>query len=108
MWAEITTCVFPNLSSSNFSLLQLLLVRLKARTQSAAGLSNCPVQYENFCIVDKPSCESTPTSKVSINEVHFRGSPLKVVKVNLGNFNPGAFTTAALLSNSLSFRPPWF
>ena len=108
MWAEITTCVFPNLSSSNFSLLQFLLVRLKARTQSAAGLSNCPVKYENFCIVDKPSCGSTPASKVSINEVHFRGSPLKVVKVNLGNFNPGAFTTAALLSNSLSFRPPWF
>ena len=52
---------------------------LKPSTQSAAGTSKCPAKYENVSIVDKIFCESTTASKVSINEVHFRGSSLKVV-----------------------------
>ena len=48
--------------------------------QSTANPFNCPFKYVNFAIAVSESCESTAAVNVSMNLVHFKGSPLKEVK----------------------------
>ena len=49
--------------------------------QSAAGPSNCPL-----LISVNTSSESTAAVNVLMNVVYFKGSPLKEIKLNFGNF----------------------
>ena len=65
--------------------------------QSAAGPSNCPFKYVIFSIAASEFCQSTAAVNVSMNIDHFKGSPLKEVKLNFGHFIPCALTGAAQL-----------
>ena len=58
--------------------------------QSAASPFNCPFKQVTFSIAVNKSWESTAAVNFAMNIAHFKGSPLKEVKLNFGNFIPCA------------------